>query len=210
MKRTPADRTRACRLRKRRSAGESLPDADTAWLREYESETAVKYNAAPQTVSRETEATPQVFVADDDFKPLSFDEPEKIQTQDELPHAACDIKDCPRCRAVDNAPVCATTGLKVYPRMTDDAAAALAGVGLAVVTIVARIFGRAYKANESDVKRLGRALAEVIYRRSGWTGSVDDILALGFVVMGIGTAVMRAPKIVVDTTASENDPNAPG
>ena len=206
MKKTSSERVRAKRLRDKRAKGVALSDDDATFLRDYEGTTRVTARVVEE---RRAEEAPRVtYVADEvkgevyaDFKPVSFDVSEPSPSAPIEEHAACGIVDCPRCRAVDNAPVCGTTGLKVYPRMSEESGKALAGVALTVTTIVARLFGRVFKATEHDTKALGKALAEVIYRRAGWTGAVDDIIALAFVVGGLATRVYNAPKAVVDTTA---------
>lgn len=110
------------------------------------------------------------------------------------PLAACNVENCPECKMVRGAKTCGTTGKLVWPPMSPEGAEGMAR---------AFFFGfRAFykwlrkkdapPATDDDVRKLGKALAEIAYRRASVIGSFDDVFMLVGACVAYGAKVMAA------------------
>jgi len=117
----------------------------------------------------------------------------------------CTIKDCPRCTGMNGVQACGITGKPVYPRMTEDGARGMAGALLGLLTFAARLWGRELAPPpQAEIDQLGRALAEVAYRRAGWASGWDDLFALTFALGGFALRVRAAPVVRTPMFASSS------
>lgn len=95
----------------------------------------------------------------------------------------CAIPNCPRCKVKGGGQRCAVTGEVVYPRMSPEGAEAMArmlliGWSFLVIKLI-RADGRAVPPNDAEARLMGRALAEIAWRRASWIGAFDDLIMFG-------------------------------
>lgn len=214
-----ADRSRAHRLGKRDAS--SLSPEDAAWLEDYKSKarrrTPTTQSTTPQgttvTVSdAEPRPTPSGPNVDHEagFVEIDFGKPQSaIEHTQQAEAGRCTIKDCPRCKSVGKYEICAETGQKVYPRMTDSAANGMASMVLGLIAFVARMM-RKDKAfimpTDTERKAMADALKETMNLRFNSSGAVADLFATIF-VLGAFTRrafTAKAPELPPDAA------NAPG
>ena len=89
--------------------------------------------------------------------------------------------------------------------MTDDGARGMAGALLGLLTFAARLWGRELAPPPpEEVETLGRALANVTYRRAGWASGYDDLFALAFALGAFAMRVHRAPIVRPPVFASSS------
>lgn len=130
---------------------------------------------------------------------------------------ACDIKDCPACRAANGTRLCKVTGERVWPPMSESGSRGLAEAILAglafVIAIGARLVtGRAHrvvKADEREVDELARALRDIALRRASWMGAVDDLFGALFVVSTYSTRAYREGSRPLPANAGASSQPAP-
>lgn len=216
------DRSRAARLRRAVRAGRELSADDRAWLETYEASrsrkpkrsdappepSAAPVQTAPQTPSAppspgpEPAPQPAEPAEPADYIPIPVLGPEEPEKPPEAEPAkpddgGCKIPDCPKCKTVRGAQICATTGERVWPRMTPGGARAMASIILGIIGAAVRLF-RADRQFIPPTKEerddLAKAIEEVAYRRASWMGAFDDLLALGWALSAYGGRAMRAPS----------------
>lgn len=200
------DRVKASRIRKK---GANATADDARWLADYERSrspqgahvAAARAPAPPRAAPapappRSSAPEPEPFRVIDFGAPDERAQPGDAQAHDEHDAPACEIKDCPRCAAVKGAMVCGTTGERVWPMMSDDGAEGIAAGVLGGIALLARFLGgRDVKPERAEVKALGRAIQRFIYKRAGWAGAGDDVIALAFLLTMFATRAYNAPKL---------------
>lgn len=202
-----AERSKAARIRKAIAGGKATPEQMT-WIENYDAHAApaIPPHARPAP-PREVmpSAAPAVGAAPDipeghvliDFG-AAPQAPPTPGTSLVLSHdtSICPAgPDCPRCRAVRGAIECATTGERVWPKMTEEGARGMAAMLLGGIAFVARLFGKQIMPTEAEIAQTGKALRETIYQRAGALGAHDDMYALGFALLAFGARVYNAPTI---------------
>lgn len=205
-----AERSKAARIRKAILDGKATPE-QIAWIESYDAHTApaVPPHARPaprrEVVSEPVRPAPPVTngqapAADvpEGHVVIDFGAPQPAAQSIVLAHdtSACPAgPDCPRCRAVKGAIMCATTNERVWPKMTVDGAKGMAASILGFVCLVARMFGKQITPTEQEITQLGMALRETIYQRAGALGANDDMYALAFAALSFGARLYNAPTI---------------
>jgi hypothetical protein len=209
-KTTPASRSRAHRLRN--LSRRPLTDEERAWLIEYDA--IVASNKRAPSLPAVSDDTPQARLdraiadarqpaqasqpssAEVPIAPWSGSSIAPVEARDDASHASsCSIKDCPACakkRGEGDAGVqiCAATGDRVYPPMSDVGARLLAGAILAMVGIAIRMLRadrQLVAPTAKETADFGLAIREVARRRASWMGAYDDLTAL----VGTGAVYMR-------------------
>lgn len=225
MKATVNERTRASYIRRRLRAGKK-PRADLVkWLEEYDAARSSGRGAAAAAADANAHegvrpgpgAGASVSAASDvgawgdvDFgfpRVVDFGSPDPgptPRTESGEPHdtSACPIKDCPKCKSVRGAMVCATTGERVWPRMTEHGAEGMAGGVLGMLVVLARVFlGRDVTILESETKALAKPLREIVFYYGGPVGAAGDFFALAGVLLGFGMRVAAAPRLRASNAA---------
>lgn len=218
MNATPAERTKASRLRKL-AKERTLTPSEREWLDAYERTRASVAaqrpkpppvpDASPAPVPTGDVSSPAASAsaagpgeASAAEKPhehvIDFGAPTdtKLATLPEAP--TCAIPDCPACaKARGGGLTCLTTGEKVYPRMSEEGAKGMAAGLLNVLALVISIGKRIATGKPApivspmphEIELTGKALREAIYRRASYMGQGDDLMALAW---AIGSFGMRA------------------
>lgn len=199
MSATAAERVKAARLRK---LARPLSAQESAWLADYERahpRARAAVQASPE--APEAAAPPPSSQAESEWRVIDFGAaPESPGTElavasETHEGATCPIPDCPSCRKAQGGMICATTGDRIWPKMSEEGAKGLASSILGIAAIIARMFGRDVVPQKAEIESLARAVRESAYRRASWAGASDDLFALAFCLGAFGMRVMNAPRL---------------
>lgn len=146
---------------------------------------------------------------DDDDEPVEGrrgpNEPSELTTTSSA--IECDIPDCSACRTMRGAMICKVTGRATYPRLSEEGADMLAGLGTGAVHLFARTTRPDHYAprpTPGERARMAKGVKMVADRRFPQAGAIDDVLVLlhAFYVYGHRAMLEAKPAETKPSTST--------